>query len=251
MRKTSKGFDFGNFVITKREIGVSITIIAILLIIGFLISGKISDAEMDRNKMYEVAMKIDNPDLFEYGMRTNVGNAFVYGELKAVDTVTFPEIGGEYMKAEKVEEHYVQKTREVTYTDSNGKTKTRTEVYWEWDVYGREEKRCNEVSFAGVTFNSDKLRLPSESYIDTIKESSRVRFKYYGTATEHTGTIFADLRENTIPDKTEFYKDYSIEDTYYRLTSHGGVIALFWFFWVILIAVVVYGFYYLDNNWLE
>ena len=29
-------------------------------------------------------------------MRTNVGNAFVYGDLKAVDTVTYPEIGGEY-----------------------------------------------------------------------------------------------------------------------------------------------------------
>lgn len=40
--------------------------------------------------------------MFQYGMDTNVGNAFVYGDLKAVDTVTYPEIGGEYMYVEKL-----------------------------------------------------------------------------------------------------------------------------------------------------
>lgn len=39
--------------------------------------------------------------MFQYGKDTNVGNAFVYGDLKAVDTVTYPEIGGEYMYVEK------------------------------------------------------------------------------------------------------------------------------------------------------
>lgn len=101
-----RGWDFGDFEITKREILASVSIIAIMLLIGVLISGKISDAQLDANEKYNKAIKIDTLDLFEYGMRTNIGNAFVYGDLKAVDTVSYPEINGEYMYIEKIEEHY-------------------------------------------------------------------------------------------------------------------------------------------------
>ena len=99
-----RGFDFGNFEITKREMLASISIIAIMLLIGLLIAGKISDYQLDKNERYNKAVKIETQELFEYGMRTNVGNAFVYGDLEAVDTVTYPEIGGEYMYIEKVKE---------------------------------------------------------------------------------------------------------------------------------------------------
>ena len=53
--------------------------------------------------------------MFQYGMDTNVGNAFVYGDLKAVDTVTYPEISGEYMYVEKVKERYTKHTRRVAH----------------------------------------------------------------------------------------------------------------------------------------
>lgn len=97
-----RGFDFGDFEITKREILASISIIAVMLLIGVLIAGRISDRELDRNEKYNKAIKIESQDLFEYGMRTNVGNAFVYGELEAVDTVTYPELNSVYMYVEKV-----------------------------------------------------------------------------------------------------------------------------------------------------
>lgn len=90
-------FDFYDFDITKREVIASISIIAIMLLIGVLIGDKISDWQLDRNEKYNKAVKIETQDLFEYGMRTNIGNAFAYGDLLAVDTVTYPEIGGEYM----------------------------------------------------------------------------------------------------------------------------------------------------------
>ena len=91
------GIYLGDFEITKREILASVSVIAIMLLIGVLIAGKISDYQLDKNEKYNKAVKIEAQDLFEYGMRTNVGNAFVYGDLIAVDTVTYPEIGGEYM----------------------------------------------------------------------------------------------------------------------------------------------------------
>lgn len=94
--------------ITKREILASVSIVAIMLFVGILISQKISEYQTDKNEIYNKAVKIESSDLFQYGLDTDVGNAFVYGELKAVDTVTYPEISGEYMYVNKVKEHYTK-----------------------------------------------------------------------------------------------------------------------------------------------
>lgn len=243
----------GDFVITKREILVSISIIAVLLMIGVWISGGITEAKLDADEVYNKAVKIDTVDLFEYGMRTNVGNAFVYGDLKAVDTVTFPEIGGEYMYVKKITERYTKHTRTVTKTKTvNGETKTYTEKedYWTWDEIDRESHTCNEITFLGVTFDSNKIDIPSESYIGRIKESSKIRYEYYGTGTEHVGTIFADLRDGTIADGTNFYNDKTIDETVERLKAVDWTIG-FWILWIFVIGGCVYGFYYIDNRWLE
>ena len=104
--------------ITKREIGVSISIVAVLLLIGILISGKMLESKTNKDAEYNKAARIDTQELFEYGMKTDVGNAFVYGTLEAVDPVTYPEIDGKYMYLEKVKEEYTMHTRTVTTTDS-------------------------------------------------------------------------------------------------------------------------------------
>lgn len=243
--KSGTEFYLGSAEITKREILASISIVAVMLLIGVLISGKISEAQMDANEVYNKAIKIESTDLFQYGMDTNVGNAFVYGDLVSVDTVTYPEIGGEYMYIEKVKEKYTRHTRRV----KSGKH-YHTQVYWTWDRVGSEDKKCQEISFCGIAFSSNKIDLPSTDYIDTIKESSRIRYKYYGIGTKYTGTIFTDLRNQTISDNTNFYVDKNIEETVERLEAGGGVI-IFWIFWIVLIGGCVFGFYYLDNKWLE
>ena len=247
-----RGFDFGDFEITKREIIASISIIAVMILIGVLISGKISEHQMDKNEIYNKAVKIENTDLFQYGMDTNVGNAFVYGDLEAVDTVTYPEISGEYMYVEKIKERYTKHTRQVSHTKTvNGKTQTyyTTETYWTWDRVSSEDIKCKEISFCGIIFNSSKFDIPCKDYIDTIKKSSHIRYKYYGTKTKFTGTIFTELKDKTISDNTNFY-NMNIEETVERLESDGGKI-VFWILWIILIIVCVFGFYYLDNKWLE
>ena len=225
----NRGFDFGDFEITKREILASISIIAMMLLIGFVISGRISNYILDRNEKYNKAIKIESSDLFEYGMRTNVGYAFVYGDLKAVDTVSYPEINGEYMYIEKIEEHYNMHTRTVTTTDSKGKTHTRTETYWSWDYAGSEEQRCSEITFLG---------------------HSHVRHKYYGVNTQYTGTIFTELRDKTISDNSPFYEDSTIDETIDYLET-GFELWMFWAIWIIVIGLCVFGFYYIDNEWLE
>lgn len=247
--KKHNSFDFSNFEITYREILASISIIAVMLLIGFVISGKISQIQSDKNAKYNKAVKIESTDLFQYGMNTNVGNAFVYGELKAVDTVTYPEIGGEYMYVEKIEEHYNRHTRTYTTTDGKGHTKIHTEVYWSWDYADSEDMQCKEVSFCGVVFDSNKIQLPSTDYIKTIKESSHVRYKYYGTKKKYTGTIFTKLKDKTISDSTHFY-ELSIGETKEMLKTNSGAV-IFWIIWIILMVLAVFGFYYIDNEWLE
>lgn len=139
--KTKRGWNFGEFEITRREIIASISIIAIMLLIGVLISSKISDWQINQNDKYNKAVKIESTDLFQYGMETNIGNAFVYGKLKAVDTVTYPEIGGKYMYVKKVKEKYTMHTRRVSHGSGKHKYYT-TETYWTWDYVGKESKKA-------------------------------------------------------------------------------------------------------------
>ena len=235
--------------VTKREIIISIAIAAIMLIIGFSISGKIIDAQNDKNAEYQKAVHIEDSELFQYGMDTNVGNAFVYGDLKAVDVVTFDEIGGEYLYVEKVKEKHTLHTR--TYTVKVGKTTTvRTETYWTWDEVNRENKQSLEIMFCGVVLPSIKVEIPDTEYIDTIKESSKIRYKYYGTPIKHTGTVYTKLSDGTILDNSRFFKDYTIEQALDSCTSGVGNV-MFWALWIVLTVGAVVGFCYLDNRWLE
>ena len=245
--------DLGEFTITKREILLSIAIIAVLLALGLWISDGITESQMDRNMVYDQALRVDETDIFEYGMRTNVGNAFVYGDLKAVDTVSFPEIDGEYMTVRKIKERYTKHTRTVTKTRTvNGKTQTYTEIetYWTWDEIDRETLRNERITFLNVEFERGKIEIPGMRYLDTIKESSKIRYQYYGTGTEFVGTIYTDLRDNTISDGYAFYENRTIDQTIEHLKVPVGTIG-FWIFWVFFMGGALYGFFYIDNHWLE
>lgn len=243
----------GDFEITKREILVSIIIIAIMLLLGIIIHGNINDKLMLEYQKYNTALQIENDaDLFTYGMRTNVGNAFVYGDLKAVDTVTYPEIGGEYSYVEKVKERYTRHTRTVTRTRTvNGKTQTytETEVYYTWDRVDSWSKHCDKISFLDVEFDYGTISFPSSDYITTQMESGTVRYKYYGAGVKYTGTLYAVLNDNTISE-TSFYNNNNIEETIESLKS-GWQLVVFWILWILLTAGCVVGFYYIDNRWLE
>lgn len=244
---------YRDFHVTKREVLFSVVIICIMLLIGLVIHGNISDSLMMKYQEYNTALQIeDDADMFTYGMRTNIGNTFVHGDLKAVDTVTYPEIGGEYSYVEKVKERYTKHTRTVTKTRTvNGKTQTytTTEVYWTWDKVDSWDKHCEKISFLGVEFDYGMIDFPSPDYITTQKESSRIRYKYYGTGTEYIGTLYAILADNTISE-TSFYNNNSISETIEYLES-GWELIVFWFVWIILTGGCVIGFCYLDNRWLE
>lgn len=212
-------------IITKREILASIAIICILMLIGVLIK-----------------------ELFEYGMRTNVGNAFVYGELKAVDPVGYEEISGEYSYIKKVKERYTRHSR--TVTRRTGKTTyTTVEYYWTWDKVDEWSKHSTKITFLGVEFDYGAISFPCSSVIDTINESSKIRYIYYGAPAKCTGTLYTELKNNTI-NGANFHENRTIEETIKSFESNWELI-LFWIGWIILIVGSVSVFYFIDNRWLE
>lgn len=236
--------------ITKREIIASVGIVCIMLVIGLWIHGLIVQHVTDKNEMYNKAIHIESKDLFEYGMNTNVGNAFVYGDMIALNPVSYKELEGEYMYLKKVKEKYTQHTRVVSYKCGKS-TCTRTEHYWTWDVVGREYKMVDKVKFLDNEFNFNQFYVPATYHIDTIKTSPRVRYKYYGMPTELKGTIFANLKDGNIGEGVMLYENKDTQTTY-ELVLHRSTYKLvaFWVVWLCLIGGAVYGFYYLENDWL-
>lgn len=246
--------------INKREIIISVAITAVMFMIGFFISEKITDYQNDKNAEYQKAVHIEDSELFQYGMDTNVGNAFVYGDLQAVDTVTFDEIGGEYLHVEKIKERYERHERAVTETDSKGKMHTKVEVYYEWETENMKSKHSEKIIFCGIKFPYSKLPYSSDNHIKTINSGTEyswksgefveVRFKYYGTSIKHTGTVYTRLSDGTISDNSRFFKDYTIEEALDSCTSDVENV-MFWALWIALTVGAVIGFCYLDNRWLE
>ena len=196
--------------VTKREIIVSISIISLMFILALFISGNIENGAIDEKEKYNKAIQIESKELFEYGMKTNVGNAFIYGDLEITDPVTYKEIGGQYSYIKKVKEVYTMHTRTVCETVGSGKNKRTVcheEVYWSWDTVKTESKKSKDALFLGVKFKYSQFSTLPSKYIKTIKESSHVRYKYYGSPIKSNGTIFATLKDNNIGEEVPFYKD--------------------------------------------
>ena len=240
--------------ITKREIIASITIIAVWMCLGFLIAERIDTWQQDKNIEYDKAARIETQELFEHGMETNLRNAFVYGQMEAKEPVTYSEIDGSYSYITKIKEEYTMHTRTVTKTRTNSKGKTETyeeiETYWTWDEVGRESQISKSMVFLGNEFDSRLIDLPAAEYVDTIKASTHVRYQYYGVPKIMIGTLCTSLENGNISENSKFYADKSIDETVKMLETKGATI-IFWILWIIAMIGLVWGFYYLDNRWLN
>ena len=97
----------------------------------------------------------------------------------------------------------------------------------------------------------------SDSTFAKIREISRAKGVYDRDIIREickderfAGIDFTELKDDTISDNANLYKDQTIEETIESLKT-GWELVVFWIFWIILIIALVIGFYYIDNNWLE
>ena len=243
--------EIGNAEITYRELIVSVGIVFIMLILGSVIAGNITRDSLEQKKEYNTAISIESENMFDYGIRTNVGNAFCQGALEAVDTVSDSRIDGQWMYIYCEEKHYTMHTRTVTTTDSKGHTKTRVETYWTWDYYSSEEHNSKNITFLGKEFKYGDIKMPSSKYLTTVQVSPHVKFEFYVKEVHYDGTLFANLSDESIHD-AQFIKDKNIEEARdYMISAAGTRVIWFWVFWVVLMVVAVGAFYVAENRWLE
>lgn len=239
---------------TKREIMFSIVIVLVMLMLGLVISSSINDMILDENTKYTKAIEINNDkELFAYGMRTNVGNAYVYGTLNKVDTVSYDAIKDkDYVHLEKVKQRYTMHTRRIAH--KSGKTTYyTTQTYWTWDTINRESKIAKEITFLNQKYKIDKIsNIIDDDYIDTISTGYHLREKYYGAKLNNVkGTIYCRLKNKTINDAT-FYKGMKTKECKESMLSSAVLpLIVFWILWILLICGVVYGFGMINNKWLE
>lgn len=252
-------FSDADFEITLREVAISVIILLITVSIGWMITNKIREANLDKNVRLESALKITNSDIYNHAINTNLGDIIAYGTMYATTPVTNERISGEYTNITEIEEHYVQKTRVVTYscncTKKGCRTCTRTETYWDWDEINRNVSISPTMRFLDNEYSYDLFVNYPENYIDTVKTSSKVRFKYYGVPSNFATSIIVNTSDGIIKpfngNTIELFVNKTPEETIaLKETSNTFWIFLFWVIWLTLIGITIYGFMYLENEYL-
>lgn len=263
-----------DFEITKREVLLSIAIVCIMITLGFFISSSISSSVEEKNEVYHKALKIEDMDMYEHAKNIGVGNAFSIFTLDAVTPQSIPELTDQYLYIERVYEIETLKTRVVTETYTvNGKTqtRTRTETYWDWDVESRDRYKSPTVIFNGTEYPVDKFHNYPERQM-TISEdtftsdaldcyrwnstyrytSSHHRYSYYIVPLSFEGSTYLNLSNGDIEGNPNLHKDTEVQDLYTSYLANPTVrVVIFWIIWMLLTAGLVFGFYYIDNRWLE
>lgn len=243
------------FTIKAREILVSVGIIAVMIALGLAIHRSISIGVQRDIERYTTAVQISDPKQFRYGMDTDFGNALVYGTFEAIDPVSYPEIEGKYIYIRKTKERYTRHTRTVTERDSQGRTHTRTEVYYTWDYAGSEARTCTEVNFLSEVFGVEKFQYPLRAiYLNRGRylTDGNVRWYYDGVPATFDATIHTELRSGTISDKPEMFVDRKPDEVVsYKLKHQNVPLVIFWVLWILAMGGCVFMFLYAENRWLD
>ena len=84
-------------------------------------------------------------------------------------------------------------------------------------------------------------------------ENSKVRYYFKVIPVEINGSVFVTLKDDEIQNRyVTLYSEIEPEELRERLINDSNFsIFIFWFFWIILTGGLVFGFYVLDNKWLD
>jgi hypothetical protein len=240
--------------ITKREILVGIAIFITIMSLGIIIRSSIENNINSKNEKYYKALKVkEDENMFKYAVQTNVGYILAQGNVTTIDPVK-KDIEGEYLYIEKIMQRYTMHTREVAHTTKVGNTTQTyytTETYWTWDFVNKEEFHADKFTYLGVEFNYGDIKFSNSYYKDTIYDGGYTRYEYYVIPSNFQGCLFSKIENNQFKE-IDFKCDTNIEqiiESKQKEPRISGII--FIFVWTILSVGIVFGYLYLDNNYLE
>ena len=89
MKPSRVVFDFGTWDITLREIIAAPVIIGVLVIVGFIISGKIDNKVQEQNLIYNSSPHVETVQDFKDRLSTDKRTIFASGHVSTVNPVDF------------------------------------------------------------------------------------------------------------------------------------------------------------------
>ncbi|MBQ8042573.1 MAG: hypothetical protein IJ272_00270 [Clostridia bacterium] len=275
---------YNNSPITKGEIIIVCIALVIWTTICVFINMAISNAVSKSNEVYYKAIQIDNDaEMFEYAMRTNAGNALVYGTVSCSDPVSTDMLNGQYLAVRVDVDRY---ERNVTYediTDEEGNVIGQREVVsYDWENYKTSTSHAGTINFLGQEFPYSKLNI--SNYTSLSLNSSNVKDEWTGDIRmgyiypdgrfyhsvgdlrysfdviplEQNVTVLADLRDSTIFNVNSqnggatLHYNTTIPEVIKSIESskYAGNI-LFSIVWYVLFGFIAYLFVNERNRWAD
>ncbi len=270
--------------ITKGEIIISCIALIVWSTLCVFINMAISNGVAKSNEEYYRAIQIsEDAELFEYAMRTDAGDALVYGTVSSVDSVSDEHLNGNYLAIKISIDKYEQKVRYEDIKDADGDVVGKRPVYYkEWDHYKTIESHSNTVCFLGKEFSYDTLSINNYQSLSldssTVKDEyansislnkyypdgrlshsvGDLRYTYYVIPIEQDITVFANLRNGNMYNVSNesasvtVHYGQNIEEVMSSMESGKNLPnILFSIFWYILFIVLACVFVNARNRWAD
>lgn len=239
---TRKTIFYGNnWTLTFRELIFSIILISIFLEIGMVVSNKIATYVSDEQDILRNSQTISDEKSFLLALETENGNAFVDGTMVFLNPIMYN--GELYGITKKVTEEYRMHHRK------SGKA---TVTYYSWDTVDTEFQTSDKADFYSVELYTKNISGFNYKYLDMVKKSSKIRYKYYGVPSIIKCAMFVSLDSNFTNSNIYVHENMTSEELKKEMiNSQGGYLIAFWIGWILLMCISIYGFYRIDNDWLE
>jgi hypothetical protein len=241
--------------VTKREILISVSIIAVMIGIGIWISSPILSNATKKYEDIASSVVVSDAEKFGYLKRTNAGNFIAEGTLSVIDTVKIADLPKPYSYIKKDKEEYRSHVETYTTTDSKGNTHVHTRTYWSWDVVKTWNYKSERGKFLGEEFLMKEVFKYREKKEAVIKAKTgffehETRYVYYTCPPSFDGIMVGNA-DNKAYNGCKFIEGNNAEDYLKQAEKSintGSVV--FWVLWIMLTAGLVVGFYALENKWL-
>ena len=190
------------------KIACAVMLVALVFVgLGFWFGTLINDGINKKYEDYTSAIQATTPEEFRAAIE-NKQNVIATDKLVANETVTHDELDGEYAYISVSHRQKIMKTRIVTQI-VNGKSQSRTEIYYDWQWFGTKTYHGDSFSFMGYEFSYDEVDLP-ERHIKDVDYNGFEQDTYYVVDNNVEGTMFVTFKGDSV--KTAFYDDATIED---------------------------------------
>jgi len=258
--------------ITARELIFGIGILAIYIVLGMFIHGKIVASIDKHNLKYMNAYAIQDNDTFRQAYETEQGaDVFAYGKLEAVGYVTAEgwvnhynknesgmrdavnQANGKYSVIGIEKEHYTRHTRIVTYA-VNGKIRTRTEVYYTWDTVWDKWLHVGRIKFAGIEFPYGTFKFNGCHQVGYNRSGSD-RWTIRAYPLECSGITFININNKDVGTDNAIYNKNNTPEDFEALREDmlmgNGWLVFFWIMFITVGVALIFLWAMLDNSWLN